>query len=44
MMPNIKNFATPVLVFKAHAAQKCVLERGRIKLCLLVSYHCEMEC
>ena len=43
MMTSIKNFATPVLVFEANVAQKCVLERGRTKLCLVASYHCEME-
>lgn len=26
MALSIKNFATPVLVFEAHVAQKCVLE------------------
>jgi len=37
MAPSIKNFATPVLLFEAHVAQKCVLERSHTKLCL-VSY------
>lgn len=43
MAPSIKNFATPMLMFDAHVAQKCVLERGHTKLCHVVSYHCEME-
>jgi hypothetical protein len=37
MAPSIKNFATPVLMFAAHVAQKCVLERGHTKLCHVVT-------